>query len=208
MTIRNALSLCRPLLSFFFGTCTALRAVIRPWYWALPCVFAALRVPNPLPYTRPLVECIFFSLNSEMTYRFAVPCAPFLFFILVPLRAVIGSIGPKHWLASLAAPRVSLLLTLQTVPITFALQTVSLPWSHFKPSPYPPCPSNRLLTLLALQTASLPSLPFTPFTPQSALLYTSTSGQRRVRCHTLGIPVTGAVETLFRSAGEALVHDF
>ncbi|CAN0525730.1 unnamed protein product, partial [Scytosiphon promiscuus] len=37
---------------------------------------------------------------------------------------------------------------------------------------------------------------------QSALLYTSTSGQRRVRCHTLSLPVAGVLETLFHSAGE------
>ncbi|CAM9100724.1 unnamed protein product [Ectocarpus fasciculatus] len=34
---------------------------------------------------------------------------------------------------------------------------------------------------------------------QSALLYTSTSGQRRVRCHTLGLPVTGLLPNIFRS---------
>ena len=37
---------------------------------------------------------------------------------------------------------------------------------------------------------------------QAALLYTSTSGQRRVRCHTLGLPVTGLLPNIFRSAGE------
>ncbi|CAM9711406.1 unnamed protein product, partial [Hapterophycus canaliculatus] len=34
---------------------------------------------------------------------------------------------------------------------------------------------------------------------QSALLYTSASGQRRVRCHTLGLPVTGLLLNIFRS---------
>lgn len=38
--------------------------------------------------------------------------------------------------------------------------------------------------------------------PQAALLYTSTSGQRRVRCHTLGLPVTGLLPNIFRSTGE------
>ncbi|CAM9491086.1 unnamed protein product, partial [Sphacelaria rigidula] len=34
---------------------------------------------------------------------------------------------------------------------------------------------------------------------QAALLYTSSSGQRRVRCHTLALPVTGALPSIFRS---------
>eukprot|EP00752_Nemacystus_decipiens_P016511 g14759.t1 len=34
---------------------------------------------------------------------------------------------------------------------------------------------------------------------QAALLYTSASGQRRVRCHTLGLPVTGLLPNIFRS---------
>lgn len=37
---------------------------------------------------------------------------------------------------------------------------------------------------------------------QAALLYTSASGKRRVRCHTLGLPVTAVLPNLFRSVGE------
>lgn len=37
---------------------------------------------------------------------------------------------------------------------------------------------------------------------QSALLYTSAGGQRRVRCHTLGLPVTGLLPNIFRSTGK------
>lgn len=40
---------------------------------------------------------------------------------------------------------------------------------------------------------------------QAALLYTSSSGQRRVRCHTLALPVTGALPSIFRSTGEPRV---
>lgn len=36
---------------------------------------------------------------------------------------------------------------------------------------------------------------------QAALLYTSTSGQRRVRCHTIGLPATGVLASIFRSVG-------
>lgn len=50
-----------------------------------------------------------------------------------------------------------------------------------------------------------PTYTHTPPTRQAALLYTSTSGQRRVRCHTLGLPVTGVLMNIFRSVGGLLL---
>ncbi len=36
--------------------------------------------------------------------------------------------------------------------------------------------------------------------PQSALLYTNTAGQRVIRVHTLGLPVTDNISTVFKGA--------